>query len=453
MSGRAMWWLGDPARAVELRDATAVDADPTTPAIPAGAVAFLLEVGRYARRARRLPPRPRRPDVGDFYKVYMSLWIARRGAAPRRAARSASRPTTSRARQGDPGTSCSRGRRPAGSSFDALRAAATTGPRQAELAFYGATLGLDPEAATPGGRRKLLEQVVAARIVLDAEYDLARLYLGRRRAMTAGAAMTAAMPSAPRARRAPPRRGLVPLARGVGRDGRGSSALPAGSRTARRASRCRRRRRSRCSSPAPRSRSIALAAADRRADRRGPARARRRSACARRSPILPLGPSLVVCDRVDAPDAPELVCWPDDSSYHLAGALPAGRRPRWLDLGCGSAFAPLARPELAAAITGVDLNPRAVRVRAARRRALGHRRTSRSSAGDVGTARGQAELVTCNAPIPDERDAAVWRRTDRGVLRRGCGPPTRACAGPRGRGRSSTRCARGDPRASCLASR
>ncbi len=64
--------------------------------------------------------------------------------------------------------------------------------------------------------------------------------------------------------------------------------------------------------------------------------------------IVPLGESLLVCDRADADDELELVCWPDDSSAHLTGALTPGRRARWLDLGCGSAYAPLARPELAA---------------------------------------------------------------------------------------------------------
>ena len=53
------------------------------------------------------------------------------------------------------------------------------GPRRAELAFYGAILGLDPAAATAAGRHKLLEGVVAARVVLDAEYDLARRYLAQ----------------------------------------------------------------------------------------------------------------------------------------------------------------------------------------------------------------------------------------------------------------------------------
>ena len=53
-----------------------------------------------------------------------------------------------------------------------LRKDATTAPRRAELLFYGVTLGLDPIDT----RRKLAE-VVAARMVMDAEYDLARRYL------------------------------------------------------------------------------------------------------------------------------------------------------------------------------------------------------------------------------------------------------------------------------------
>ena len=54
---------------------------------------------------------------------------------------------------------------------------AITGPRRAELEFYGATLGFHPEAGTATGRKKLFERVVAAQVVLDAEYDLARVYL------------------------------------------------------------------------------------------------------------------------------------------------------------------------------------------------------------------------------------------------------------------------------------
>jgi hypothetical protein len=82
--------------------------------------------------------------------------------------------------------------------------------------------------------------------------------------------------------------------------------------------------------------------------------------CARVA-IVPLGQALLICDRLDAPVERDLVCWPDDSSHHLATAIPPGRRASWLDLGCGSAFAPLARPELATQIAGVDINERAVR--------------------------------------------------------------------------------------------
>ena len=127
--------------------------------------------------------------------------------------------------------------------------------------------------------------------------------------------------------------------------------------------------------------------------------------------ILPLGPSLMVCDRLEATDATELVCWPDDSSHHLASALPAGRRARWLDLGCGSAFAPLARPELAAAIIGLDVNPRAVDFARLGAQLSGVAHLA-IAAGDLATATGPAELVTCNAPIPEAADRAVWRHAD-----------------------------------------
>ena len=133
--------------------------------------------------------------------------------------------------------------------------------------------------------------------------------------------------------------------------------------------------------------------------------------------ILPLGRGLLVCDRADAPDAPELVCWPDDSSHHLAGALPPGRRARWLDLGCGSAFAALARPEAAARLVGVDLNPRAIE-HARLGLALSGIEHAEVAPGDAAGDHGAADLVTCNAPIPGDPHAAIWRRTDAGFLAR-----------------------------------
>ena len=136
--------------------------------------------------------------------------------------------------------------------------------------------------------------------------------------------------------------------------------------------------------------------------------------------IVPLGAALLVCDRLDAPAERDLVCWPDDSSHHLASAIPPGRRADWRDLGCGSAFAPLARPALAHRIAGVDINPRAVH-HARLGAALSGLPQLTISLGDIGDPQDPADLVTCNAPIPDppgepDRMRAivpeVWRRAD-----------------------------------------
>ncbi|HEU4731474.1 MAG TPA: methyltransferase [Kofleriaceae bacterium] len=134
--------------------------------------------------------------------------------------------------------------------------------------------------------------------------------------------------------------------------------------------------------------------------------------------IVPVGAALLVCDRFDAPVERELVCWPDDSSHHLATAIPPGRRASWLDLGCGSAFAPLARPELAARIRGVDLNERAVR-HAQLGAALSGIAHITAARGDAGAPHDPADLVTCNAPMPAGPSPLaralpeLWRHADR----------------------------------------
>ena len=131
--------------------------------------------------------------------------------------------------------------------------------------------------------------------------------------------------------------------------------------------------------------------------------------------ILPLGESLLVCDRRDAPLERDLVCWPDDSSYHLARALPGDGVRLWIDLGCGSAVAPLLRPRLAASIIATDLNERAIRY-ARLGAALSGVRHLYTFAGDLGDSlppRARfADLVTCNAPIPQAGEdpyRPIWR--------------------------------------------
>jgi SAM-dependent methyltransferase len=131
-----------------------------------------------------------------------------------------------------------------------------------------------------------------------------------------------------------------------------------------------------------------------------------------RAPVatLPLGRSLLVCDRLDTDGGTDVVCWPDDSSYHLALSIPPGRRDRWLDIATGSAFAPLLRPDLGETILGAELNPRAVEY-ARRGLALsGLDRVNVVEADITAGIPGTFDLVTCNAPIP----AAVgprWRAT------------------------------------------
>lgn len=159
--------------------------------------------------------------------------------------------------------------------------------------------------------------------------------------------------------------------------------------------------------------------------------------------ILPLEQTLLVADRLDADVDRDHVCWPDDSSYHLASAIAPGRRDRWIDLATGSAFAPLTRPSLATSITGIDLNARAIayaRLGAglsgcahfeARCADIGEITRACESGEDTRGETQRAALVTCNAPIPDDPDASIWRSTDRAFFDR-LWSSARACAAPGG---------------------
>lgn len=173
-AGRGLWFLGHSDRAVDLV-LSATEEDPDSAQTFASAVAFLLEVGRPGDADDALH-RALSADISELYKVYMCLWVV---ADERRRGEPHDRQATEylAGRHGDLWyeqlAEAATGRL----DFAQLRAAATTGPRQAELAFYGVVLGLDPEAATPARARQLLIEVVEAGLVMDAEYDLARQYL------------------------------------------------------------------------------------------------------------------------------------------------------------------------------------------------------------------------------------------------------------------------------------
>lgn len=132
--------------------------------------------------------------------------------------------------------------------------------------------------------------------------------------------------------------------------------------------------------------------------------------------ILPIGPSLMVCDRLDIPDAVERVSWPDDSSHHLVSAIPTKRRKRWLDLGCGSAVAQLALPNLSDVMLAIDINPRAVAY--ARQGALlsGTDRLEAKQVGIDAIDGARADLITCNSPLPNAAAQAIWRRAEPGFF-------------------------------------
>lgn len=129
--------------------------------------------------------------------------------------------------------------------------------------------------------------------------------------------------------------------------------------------------------------------------------------------VLPINECFAVCDRWDATDHEHLVAWPDDSSYHLVGALPERRVASWLDLGCGSAFAQLARPGLGERRFALDANPRAIALTQLGAKLAGV--AIETITGDVATAPTLGErfhLITCNAPMVDGSAQTMWRRTD-----------------------------------------
>ncbi len=181
--GRILWWLGELGaqersdRGVRVVESIidALDRAPQSTEIATHGIAFLLEIGR-TRDAIDAYHRALGADLPDATKISLSLWIAAdavgRGEPIERLASE-----FLASRQGD--TWPERLARAASGrmSFAAVAEAATTAPRQAELAFYGAILGFHPEAATPAGRRRLLEQVIAAQLVLDPEHGLARQHL------------------------------------------------------------------------------------------------------------------------------------------------------------------------------------------------------------------------------------------------------------------------------------
>ncbi len=136
--------------------------------------------------------------------------------------------------------------------------------------------------------------------------------------------------------------------------------------------------------------------------------------------LLPIGDGLVACehpaDLAARPDLPGGGAFPDDSTFHLLGALPARRVDSWLDVGTGNAAAPLGRRGLAATVLATDVDPRALRF-AAIGRALsgtGALQLARADLLAAGRAGAPWSLISFNAPIPGSGSgsdllARFWR--------------------------------------------
>jgi methylase of polypeptide subunit release factors len=112
-----------------------------------------------------------------------------------------------------------------------------------------------------------------------------------------------------------------------------------------------------------------------------------------------------VCDRFDA-KSPD-VMFPDDSAYHLIGALPERRVDSWLDVGTGNGIAPLAARGRAHTIRATDLSAPAIE-RAHLGAALSGIADIELAIADLteGALAGAPwDLITFNAPIPAEAGA------------------------------------------------
>jgi hypothetical protein len=154
----------------------AIDYAPDASSLCSEAVAFLLEVGKPVDALDAVHRGLSAGQLSELDKIYMCLWVL---ADARRRGDTRDRQAYEylASRHGDLWYELLAEAATGRLEFAKLAAAANTGPREAEVQFYGVVLGLDPSVTTPVEARTRLEHVVEAQLVMDAEYDLARQYL------------------------------------------------------------------------------------------------------------------------------------------------------------------------------------------------------------------------------------------------------------------------------------
>ncbi|HKE14029.1 MAG TPA: hypothetical protein VKB80_04115 [Kofleriaceae bacterium] len=172
--GKVLWRLGERDTAITAFDA-AVDVDPNGASIHADVVSFLIVRDQYDHALDAYHRALGSRSIGDYFKVYMSLWVLaearRRGVAPDPVARDFVAERDGSLWYDDLARFAS-GRL----ALAALERRATTRARRAELLYYTAVLDRDARVH-PDRARKLLEGVVGTDMVLFFEYDMARHWL------------------------------------------------------------------------------------------------------------------------------------------------------------------------------------------------------------------------------------------------------------------------------------
>jgi len=129
--------------------------------------------------------------------------------------------------------------------------------------------------------------------------------------------------------------------------------------------------------------------------------------------VVPTGAGLVLADHSE--QLPDAVAIADDSSYHLLGCLPE-RVGRWLDVGTGNGFLPLARGREPARATDVHARSIALAKLGAH---LGGRTDHDFAVVDGCQDSGTFDLITLNAPLPESLgpQRTAYRREHGNVLR------------------------------------
>lgn len=172
--GRLLWLLGERDAARAAFDA-AVDVSPDDASVHADVVSFLIVRGEYDRAVDAYHGALGSDQIGDYFKVYMSLWVTAEARRQGRPADPLARDFL-RGREGplwyDDLARFADGRM----RLAALERRATTPSRRAELLYYRAVL--DPSLGRdPARARRMLERVVATDMVMFFEYDMARHWL------------------------------------------------------------------------------------------------------------------------------------------------------------------------------------------------------------------------------------------------------------------------------------